>query len=60
MIEKAIARFNIDISASFFIGDSPSDIEAARQVDLKAFKINTNDSIETIVEQILQQINFLY
>jgi len=42
LIEKAIARFNIDKSLSFFIGDSKTDAQAAEKAGIKAFIINKN------------------
>lgn len=44
MLEKAIARFNIDVKASYFIGDRDRDIEAANAVGLKSIKIESNSS----------------
>ena len=35
MVEKAIARFNIDVSKSFFIGDKERDIQAAEKAGVK-------------------------
>jgi D,D-heptose 1,7-bisphosphate phosphatase len=54
-IEKAIARFNIDISQSYMIGDSERDILAGKKAGLKTFKIEKNDSILQICQQIAVQ-----
>lgn len=43
LIEKAIARFNIDKSQSFFIGDSQTDAQAAIKADVKPIIIKKND-----------------
>lgn len=42
LIEKAIARFNIDKSKSYFIGDMNRDIEAAFNAEIKGVKIEPN------------------
>ncbi len=45
MIEKAIAKWNVDSESSFMIGDSDSDVKAAEKAGLKAFKIEPNKGI---------------
>ncbi len=40
MIEKAAARFNIDLSASWLVGDRPRDIECGRKMGLKTIMIS--------------------
>ncbi|MDA3892681.1 MAG: HAD family hydrolase [Salinivirgaceae bacterium] len=52
-IEKAIGRFNIDIDKSFMIGDSLRDIQAAEKAGLRGIKIDSNQSLMTIVDQML-------
>ncbi len=52
MIEKAIARFNIDIEKSYMIGDNQKDIEAAEKAGLKAIKIKSNQNLTTIFERV--------
>ena len=42
LLEKAVARFNIDKSRSIFIGDAERDIEAAQKVGIKGIKIEPN------------------
>jgi len=42
LLEKAIARFGIDVSKSYFLGDSPRDIEAARKVGIIPIFVNSN------------------
>lgn len=53
LIEKAIARFNINIAQSVLIGDSKRDIEAAQAVGLKGYLVPKNTDISNIVEQII-------
>jgi len=45
MIEKAIARFNINPAASWFIGDSESDMQAGKEAGLKTLLIRPNENI---------------
>jgi D-glycero-D-manno-heptose 1,7-bisphosphate phosphatase len=45
MIEKAVARFNIDPSNSFMIGDNERDIKAAEKAGVKGILIKANDSL---------------
>jgi D,D-heptose 1,7-bisphosphate phosphatase len=53
MLEKAIARFDIDIQSSYMIGDSDRDITAAEKVGLKTIKIEPNENIEKYVYKII-------
>lgn len=53
MVEKAIARFNINPETSYFIGDRERDIEAGKKAGVKGILINSNDSLLTILPQIL-------
>ena len=52
LIEKAAARYRVDLSKSFFIGDSSRDIEAAAKAGVKGFLINANESILPIAKKI--------
>ncbi len=49
MLEKAIARFNIDAEKSIFIGDSERDIEAAEKVGVKGILIKKNAGFDFCV-----------
>ena len=42
MIQKAIARFNIDPTQSLYVGDSERDIVAANRAGVPAIRIKTN------------------
>ncbi|MCF8459166.1 MAG: HAD family hydrolase [Flavobacteriales bacterium] len=52
MLEKAIARFDIDASQSVMIGDSQRDMDAAAKVGVKGFLIESNSGILQIVESL--------
>jgi len=51
-IEKAMARFNIDSTQSFLIGDGERDIEAGEKAGLTCFKIEKNESILKICQSL--------
>ena len=45
MLEKAIAKYKIDVSKSYMIGDSQRDVDAATKVGVKGIKIESNTSL---------------
>jgi D-glycero-D-manno-heptose 1,7-bisphosphate phosphatase len=44
MMEKAIARYDIDPAQSWFIGDRPGDIECGRKMGLKTILISNSQN----------------
>lgn len=48
MLEKALARFNIDASLSYFIGDAERDMEAALKAGIKGIRVKPNERIDSI------------
>lgn len=50
MLEKALARFQIDAAKSFLIGDMDRDIEAAAKLGIKGIKITPNSKIPLNLE----------
>jgi D-glycero-D-manno-heptose 1,7-bisphosphate phosphatase len=52
MIEKAIARFNIDPSQSYFIGDKQRDVDAGSAVGVKGILVESNPDLLKIVTRI--------
>ena len=52
MLEKAIARYDVDIKNSYFIGDSKRDIEAGQKVNLNTILITPNDDLREYIPQI--------
>ncbi len=52
MLEKAIARFNIDAANSYFIGDADRDIEAGVKAGVQTIKVRSNQSLMEIVDRI--------
>jgi D-glycero-D-manno-heptose 1,7-bisphosphate phosphatase len=53
LLEKAIARFNIDPLHSWFIGDADRDIEAGKKAGVKTLKIAVNSSLVKAAQFIL-------
>jgi len=51
-VEKALARFDIDASKSYFIGDKERDTAAAEKVGVKGILIEANSSLKLILDQI--------
>ncbi len=49
MLEKGMARFNIDPLQSYFIGDADRDIEAGKKVGVTTLKVEANQSLMEIV-----------
>ena len=52
MLEKAIARFDIDASQSLFIGDKERDTRAGEKVGVKGILIEANTSLIPIAESL--------
>ncbi|MGZ4034911.1 MAG: D-glycero-alpha-D-manno-heptose-1,7-bisphosphate 7-phosphatase [Bacteroidia bacterium] len=52
-VEKALARFNIRASESYFIGDKERDTQAAEKAGVKGILIEANISLKTILDQIV-------
>ena len=48
MIEKAMARFNVDPKRSFFIGDKETDMQAAERAGVAGIRIPTNSSLNQV------------
>ncbi len=51
-IEKAISRFRIDPSLSYFIGDRDSDVEAGKNAGLTPIKVERNKDLGYLKELI--------
>ncbi len=45
MLEKAIACYAVDVTESYFIGDSNRDVEAGERVGLTCIKVTANDNL---------------
>ena len=58
MVEKAMARFDIDPSQSFFIGDKERDIQAAEKAGVKGILIESDSPVGGIAEKIIGGIPF--
>lgn len=56
LLERAIARYNIDPTQSLMIGDRDRDVECARRVGVRGILIRTNDNLVDHIHQ-LDSIN---
>jgi D-glycero-D-manno-heptose 1,7-bisphosphate phosphatase len=56
LIEKALARFDIDPTVSWFIGDRPRDIEAAEKAHIRGTLVESNSSLLTVADTIIQTL----
>ena len=52
LLEKAIARFDIDVTKSYFIGDRDRDIDSATKVGVKGILVDSNQSLLPIIDSI--------
>jgi D-glycero-D-manno-heptose 1,7-bisphosphate phosphatase len=52
LIEKAMARFDINKGQSYLIGDSPRDVEAAEKAGVKGILIPKNTDIANVLAEI--------
>jgi D-glycero-D-manno-heptose 1,7-bisphosphate phosphatase len=52
MLEKAIARFNIDPAQSWFIGDNQRDVEAGHKAGVKTILIPSNADLRDFISVI--------
>lgn len=52
MLEKAIARFEIDASASYFIGDRDRDVMAGEAAGVTGILINSDQPIGEVLDKI--------
>ena len=55
MIQKAMARFDIDPAKSFMIGDKDRDVASAEAAGVKGIKVEINSNIKQYVDQIINQ-----
>lgn len=53
MIDSAVKEFQIDLKKSWFIGDSESDMEVAKQVGCNFFKVGIKTDLKHAVDHIL-------
>jgi D-glycero-D-manno-heptose 1,7-bisphosphate phosphatase len=52
MVEKALARFDIDPAKSYFIGDRDRDIQAGEGAGVRGILVEMNDDLRKIVSWI--------
>ncbi|MBP5667642.1 MAG: HAD family hydrolase [Salinivirgaceae bacterium] len=54
MIEKALARFDIDPAKSFMLGDRDNDVLTAENAGVRGFKMDKNSNLLTAVDNCLK------
>lgn len=52
MLEKAIARYNVDKTRAYFIGDSKRDVLAAKKAGISGVLVRSNDKLINYLNQI--------
>lgn len=52
MLEKALARFDIDPERSYLIGDRDRDLEAANKLGISGILIDSDQSLMTVIDKI--------
>jgi D-glycero-D-manno-heptose 1,7-bisphosphate phosphatase len=52
MVEKALARFDIDPSQSYFIGDRDRDIKCGENAGVKGILVHVNSDMRQVLPQI--------
>lgn len=51
-VEKALSRFNIDPSKSYFIGDKERDAQAGEKAGVHGIQVESNSSLKLILDQL--------
>ena len=54
MIEKALARFDIDPAKSFMLGDRDNDVLTAENAGVRGFKMDKNSNLLTAIDNCLK------
>jgi len=52
LIEKALARFDIDPAQSWFVGDSERDMDTGKATNLRTILIESNSDLRQVLDQI--------
>jgi len=55
LLEKAMARFNIDPAKSYFIGDADRDMQAGHKAGVKCIRVESNRSLMEVVNQVSER-----
>lgn len=53
MVERAAARFAVDLSASHMIGDMPRDAECGESAGVKSWRVLSNSDLNELVPRVL-------
>lgn len=55
LIERAIKDYSISIHSSWFIGDSESDVSAAKKIGISTVKMEENGSLLEVINKIITE-----
>jgi D-glycero-D-manno-heptose 1,7-bisphosphate phosphatase len=55
MVEKAVAKYGVDVSKSFMIGDKERDVTCANNVGVFGYLIESNEDITPIIDNELDK-----
>lgn len=55
LLEKALARFNVDPAKSYFIGDADRDVEAGIKACVQTVKLEVNSSLVPLAKRIISE-----
>ena len=60
MLEKAVGKYQIDLANSWLVGDSPTDIEAAKKIQVKTVQIKSTFAHKPLTDLADYTANDLY
>jgi D-glycero-D-manno-heptose 1,7-bisphosphate phosphatase len=49
MLEKAVAKYDLDVEKCFLVGDRDRDIESAERIGISGVKIESNASLDVLL-----------
>jgi len=55
MLEKAVAKHNVDKELSYFIGDSDRDKRAGERIGIKSYQVEANSSILDLSKKLIDE-----
>ena len=57
MVEEAVIKYNLNKNYCFMVGDKPSDVECAKNADIKGYLFN-EENLLLKIKEILKDLNF--
>ena len=56
LFRQAAAKYDIDFKGSWFIGDSPEDVEAGKSAGTNTYLLKKGENLKSVVEKILKEL----